>query len=201
MRWKLPSYGPRQENDARAPRARVGADNRADGVLHDFGRGGVRAQSLFQHRRQFVAIAVRDSNAEVLARCGRRGHLEVRGDSVERRIDIAFLSEGTPFSELVISDPDEQHVALLQRYKAHWLIQCGTCYGTADVAVELSDAQGMQLALFALAHEDAGPSLVSALEVELARRASAGSRSRLPQRRVTSAWARSWPKRGCAARR
>ena len=33
---------------------------------------------------------------------------------------------------MVISDEREGHVALLQRFKAHWLVQCGKDYGTTE---------------------------------------------------------------------
>ena len=60
--------------------------------------------------------------------------------------DITLLSEGTPFSEIVIAGPREEHVALLQRYLKHWLIQCDDCYGIADRGGELADAQAMRIA-------------------------------------------------------
>jgi hypothetical protein len=68
--------------------------------------------------------------------------------------DLTAFSEGSPYREVVIADPGEQHVALLQRYKEHWLIQCGACYATTDRSGELSDAQAVQLALFALTQRD-----------------------------------------------
>jgi hypothetical protein len=79
--------------------------------------------------------------------------------------DLTAFSEGSPYREVVIADPAEEHVSLLQRYKEHWLIQCGGCYGTTDRPEELDDAQAMQLALFALAHaNDPGPVLVGLLK-------------------------------------
>jgi len=83
--------------------------------------------------------------------------------------DIMFLPEGTPFSEVVIADPAEQHVALLQRFKAHWLIQCGTHYGTANAAGDLSESQIMEVALDVLSGPERGEKLVNALEAELER--------------------------------
>jgi hypothetical protein len=83
--------------------------------------------------------------------------------------DLMFLPEGTPFSEVVIADTAENHVALLQRFKAHWLIQCGEHYGTADVAGELSESQIMDLALDVLSDAERGEELVDALEAQLKR--------------------------------
>lgn len=81
--------------------------------------------------------------------------------------DLMFLPEGTPFSEIVIANTAEMHVALLQRFKAHWLIQCGTHYGTADVAGDLSESQIMDVALDVLSGVQRGEKLVNALEAEL----------------------------------
>lgn len=60
--------------------------------------------------------------------------------------DITLLSEGSPFSEIVIADPHEEHVALLQRYLKHWLIQCRECYGIAERGGELADGQALRIA-------------------------------------------------------
>lgn len=46
--------------------------------------------------------------------------------------DITTDTEGSPYREVVISDEREGHVALLQRFKAHWLVQCGRDYGTTE---------------------------------------------------------------------
>jgi hypothetical protein len=60
--------------------------------------------------------------------------------------DLAALTEGSPYSEVVIADPHEAHVSLLQRYKAHWLIQCGDHYDITARGGELTDDQVMRLA-------------------------------------------------------
>ena len=65
--------------------------------------------------------------------------------------DVTAFAEGTPFAELVVADLAEEHVALLQRFKAHWLIQCGPHYATAVAAGDLPDAAVQRLALLALA--------------------------------------------------
>jgi hypothetical protein len=80
--------------------------------------------------------------------------------------DITALTEGLPYSEVVIADPGERHVALLQRFKEHWLVQSGASYGTADAAGELGDAQAMQLALFALTQRGTTRPVLVALLVE-----------------------------------
>ena len=82
--------------------------------------------------------------------------------------DLTAFSEGSPYSEVVISDLNDRHVALLQRYKEHWLVQCGAHYRTTDRPGELSDRQVMRLAVFALlqAGEPAG-ALVDALKARL----------------------------------
>lgn len=68
--------------------------------------------------------------------------------------NLTALTEGSPYSELVISDVHEEHVALLQRYREHWLIQCGACYGIAERGGELSDAQAMRIAQTVLLLKD-----------------------------------------------
>lgn len=65
--------------------------------------------------------------------------------------DLTLFSEGSPYREIVIADYSERHVALLQQYKEHWLIQCGGCYTTTDRCGELSGSHAKQLAAFALA--------------------------------------------------
>jgi hypothetical protein len=60
--------------------------------------------------------------------------------------DLTALTEGSPYSEVVVADPHEGHVALLQRYKAHWLIQCGDHYDITARGGELTDGQILRLA-------------------------------------------------------
>jgi hypothetical protein len=74
--------------------------------------------------------------------------------------DITALTAGSPFSEIVIADLRERHVSLLQRYKEHWLIQCGESYGTTDRGGELSKEKARFLAAFALLQSETGPALV-----------------------------------------
>jgi hypothetical protein len=79
--------------------------------------------------------------------------------------DLTAFSEGSPYSEFAVSDLAEKHVVLLQRFKEHWLIHCGTTYGTTDGAGELTGTQVMQLAVLVLRHRDhTGPVLVAALK-------------------------------------
>jgi hypothetical protein len=81
--------------------------------------------------------------------------------------DLTAFSEGSPYREVVIAGPREEHVALLQRYKEHWLIQCGACYATTERSGELTDAQAMQLALVALARERPAAVLVGMLKKQI----------------------------------
>ena len=82
--------------------------------------------------------------------------------------DISTHAEGSPYFEAVVSDLKERHVALLQRFKAHWLVHCGETYDTTDTGGELSAAQLMALAAFALRHKDAPPPvLVEALNTHI----------------------------------
>lgn len=83
--------------------------------------------------------------------------------------DITALSEGSPFSEIVIADPRERHVVLLQRYEAHWLVQCGNSYDTTERGGELNDDQSMGLALFALERNTTGAALAAEMVAEIER--------------------------------
>ena len=78
--------------------------------------------------------------------------------------DLTAFSEGSPYREIVIADAREGHVALLQRYKEHWLIQCGECYGTTDRSEPLSEDAAMVLAAFALRQFETGEFLVAAIK-------------------------------------
>jgi hypothetical protein len=77
--------------------------------------------------------------------------------------DITLDTEGSPYREVVISDEREGHVALLQRFKAHWLVQCGLEYGTTDRAVDMSEPLAIALATRALRSGERGDLLVAAL--------------------------------------
>ncbi len=84
--------------------------------------------------------------------------------------DIAAFAGGTPYFEVTVSDLHERHVALLQRFKAHWLIHCGTSYGTIDTGRELTEAQITELAVFGLQHRGhTGAALVAALRTLMER--------------------------------
>ena len=58
--------------------------------------------------------------------------------------DVTAFAEGSPYREMMIADPREGHVALLQRFKEHWLIQCGNNYGTTNYGGILTEAQALQ---------------------------------------------------------
>ena len=77
--------------------------------------------------------------------------------------DITALAEGSPYREIVIADPRERHIALLQRYKAHWLVQCGRCYETADRGGDLDADQALKLADWVLEQHAGGR--VTAIEI------------------------------------
>ena len=83
--------------------------------------------------------------------------------------DITALTEGSPYSEVVIADLREEHVALLQRYKEHWLIHCGGCYGITGRGGELGDGPAMRIAQNVLLDEVRGAALVDRLEALLER--------------------------------
>ena len=81
--------------------------------------------------------------------------------------DLTAFAEGSPYHELVITGPDGRHVALLQRFKEHWLIQCGPHYDTADGAADVDDARAVRLARFALSQPAAGGDLAHLLAGKL----------------------------------
>jgi hypothetical protein len=81
--------------------------------------------------------------------------------------DITAFTEGSPYREVVISDEREGHIALLQRFKAHWLIQCGECYGTTEQAREMTEELAMKLAMFALRSGEQGDRLVELMRLVL----------------------------------
>jgi hypothetical protein len=82
--------------------------------------------------------------------------------------DLTAFPEGSPLYEAVVSNLSEQHVALFQRFKQHWLIHCGSVYRTTEVGGELSDGQMLELAAFALLHQDKpAPVLATALKAEV----------------------------------
>jgi len=84
--------------------------------------------------------------------------------------DLAMFPEGSPYSEIVVSDLRERHIALLQRFKEHWLIHCGPTYDTTEGVGELNDAQVMKLAIFALQNcAHASSALVEELKLQVER--------------------------------
>lgn len=82
--------------------------------------------------------------------------------------DLTAFPEGSPYFEIVVANLAERHVALLQRFKQHWLIHCGVAYVTTRVAGELTDNQVASLAIHALSHQTDPPILLaSALEAHI----------------------------------
>lgn len=86
--------------------------------------------------------------------------------------DISAFPAGLPLSELAVADLSEAHVALLERFKAHWLVRCGEAYCTAEVAGVPTAAQRAELAALALDLHDQPPAtranrLAAALETLL----------------------------------
>ncbi len=81
--------------------------------------------------------------------------------------DTTSHTEGSPYREVVIADERELHVALLQRFKAHWLVQCGKHYETTNRVREMTESLAVQLAHFALDRADRGEALVKMLCEEL----------------------------------
>ncbi len=73
--------------------------------------------------------------------------------------DLTAFSEGSPYFEVVVSDLGEKHVALLQRFKEHWLIHCGGSYDTTAAGGALTDKHLTVLAVFALWHANDAPAV------------------------------------------
>ena len=71
--------------------------------------------------------------------------------------DLTAFPEGSPHFEIVVANLGERHIALLQQFKRHWLIHCGSRYETVDVRAWLTQDQIESLALFAVEHEPDGP--------------------------------------------
>src|SRR5262245_37935687 len=76
--------------------------------------------------------------------------------------DLTAFPEGSPYFEIVVADLAERHVALLQRFKQHWLIHCGDIYVTTRFGGELTSNQIATLAVFALLHRTDLPAVLSA---------------------------------------
>ena len=84
--------------------------------------------------------------------------------------DITAFSEGSPYFEVAVSDLAERHVALFQQFREHWLIHCGTDYGTTDAGGDLSESQIMRLAAFAIRFRDQPAAvLIDALKAHVER--------------------------------
>ena len=82
--------------------------------------------------------------------------------------DLICFSAGSPYSEVVVSDLTEMHVALFQEFKKHWLVHCGPTYDTTNASGRLNGTQVMALAVFALRHkDDPPPALVDALKTHV----------------------------------
>jgi hypothetical protein len=85
--------------------------------------------------------------------------------------DLTLFPEGSPYAEVAVSDLNEGHVALFQRFKEHWLIYCGASYATA-AAGELSAEHVQQLAVSALRYHyqnQPGRVRTAALKVQIER--------------------------------
>ena len=78
--------------------------------------------------------------------------------------DVTAFTEGSPYREVVIADEHEGHVALLQRFKEHWLVHCGTSYDTTERVVEMTEVLAIHLATFALQRGERGEPLVEVLK-------------------------------------
>jgi hypothetical protein len=104
-----------------------------------------------------VRVAVRSGRAHV-------GYVTTTGYPDR---DITAFSEGSPYFEVAVCDLSEKHVALFQRFKAHWLIHCGPTYATVEGDGELTARQVQALAAFALVRRD-HPELLAALAARLA---------------------------------
>jgi hypothetical protein len=76
--------------------------------------------------------------------------------------DLTAFPEGSPYFEIVIADLAEYHVALLQRFKEHWLIHCGNSYITSVARGVLTADQIDDLAVFALQRQSDSPSVLAA---------------------------------------
>ena len=68
--------------------------------------------------------------------------------------DISAFSGGVPRFDFVVSDLHDEHVALLQRYRQHWLIYCGKQYDTTDVGGDLNTEHMLELTQLALRHRN-----------------------------------------------
>ncbi|HEY1186502.1 MAG TPA: hypothetical protein VGE74_02545 [Gemmata sp.] len=82
--------------------------------------------------------------------------------------DISAFSGGTPRFDIVVSGLREEHLALLQQYRQHWLIYCGTHYDTTDVAGDLNSEHLLDLTILALrSANDSEPVRVAALKAHV----------------------------------
>lgn len=107
-----------------------------------------------------VRVAVHDRGAHI-------GYLTTVGYPDR---DISAFSGGVPYFEIVVSDLREKHIALLQRFRQHWLVHCDTTYDTTDVAGELSAGDVIDLAVFALRYRNQEARvLVAALKARVER--------------------------------
>lgn len=75
--------------------------------------------------------------------------------------DLIAFSAGSPYSEVVVSDLKEKHVALLQEFREHWLVHCGSTYETTTARGRLTASQVASLAAVALRHRDQPPAALS----------------------------------------
>lgn len=75
--------------------------------------------------------------------------------------DLLSFSAGSPYSEIVVSDLKDGHVALLQEFREHWLVHCGRIYETTTAHGRLTASHVTSLAVFALRHRDQPPAALS----------------------------------------
>lgn len=75
--------------------------------------------------------------------------------------DLLTFSAGSPYSEIVVSDLKDKHVALVQEFREHWLVHCGSAYETTTARGRLTASQVAALAAFALRHRDQSPAALS----------------------------------------
>ena len=77
--------------------------------------------------------------------------------------DLLHFAAGSPYAEIVVSDLNDRHVALLQEFKEHWLVHCGAAYETTSGCGRLRGARVTALAVFALRNRDRPAPVLSKL--------------------------------------
>jgi hypothetical protein len=128
-------------------------------------RGECGYDTDYLHLRRCAVSAIGWSEPKRVRRSAHRGsrHLGYVTLVAYPNRDITVHSEGSPICEVVIADERELHVALLQRFKAHWLVQCGKAYGTTERVWDMTEDRAIALALSALERSERGEALVDLL--------------------------------------